>query len=265
MMGLVTLLCDRPGGQVPLLLHICIPHSQCAFAKNLASCSPGIEAASLDIEKAYQNSPICPEHKKYLCIHWKEAIYVQHITIEGLSTTRGIQGCVADATIALLKYSAVKPTIKRVDDFRFFQTPTPLVLPTQKPIFPYDLSTIFNITEPLGIPWHPVSKKGHNFQSSFTYVGFCWDIPSRTVSLSSEKCLQLLSKVSNLLITPPPPLCVTKKTIASINSSLQNITIVYLKGQSHLAPLSSFYPSFQMITCFTIFQDLVSTYFLGGQ
>jgi len=144
--------------------------------KKLASFLPGTEAASLDITKAYQNSPICPEHKKYLCIYWKEAIYVLHVTIEGLSTAGGIQGSRADATVAVLKYHAFEPTIKWVDDFMFFWTPTLLVLPGQHPTFLYDLSTIFNITDPLGIPWNPVSKKGHDFRSSFIYVGFCWDI-----------------------------------------------------------------------------------------
>src|SRR5882724_9621988 len=131
----------------------------------LASCWPGTEAASLDITKAYQNSPICPEHKKYLCVYWKEAVYVQHIAIEGLAIARGIQGSIADATIAVLKYHTIKPTIKWVDNFVFFWTPTPLVLPSWHPTFPYNLSTIFNITDCLGIPWHPVSKKGHDFQS----------------------------------------------------------------------------------------------------
>ena len=208
----------------------------------LAGCPPHTEAASLDIAKAYCNSPISPAHKKYLCVYWKDCVYVQHVAVEGLATAGGIQGTMADATVALLKFHAIEPTIKWVDDFIFFWSPCkPVVWPTP-PVFHYDLSSIRNIIEPLGIPWHPITKKGHDFQSSFTYVGFDWDIPSRSVSVSAEKRLRLLSKVLMLLMTPPPR--VTNKTVASIHGSLQHVTIVYLQGRSHLTPLSSFLAKF---------------------
>src|SRR5882724_6368946 len=170
----------------------------------LATCSPHMEATSLDIAKAYRNSPILPSHKKYLCVYWKGGVYVQHIAVEGLATAGGIQGTIVDATVALLKFHNIHPTIKWMDNFIFFWCPSEHVLAPLPPIFQYDLSTILSITEPLGIPWHPISKKGHDFQSHFSYVGFCWDIPSKSVSLSSQKCLCLLPKVSSLLVTPPP-------------------------------------------------------------
>jgi len=138
----------------------------------LASCPVGTEAASLEMAKAYCNSPICPAHKKYLCVYWRDGVYIQHVAIEGLATAGGIQGNVADATIALLKYHRMEPTIKWVDDFVFFHCPTLSPPPSAGPSFSFDLSTIYDITTPLGIPWHPLSKKGHNFQSCFSYIGF---------------------------------------------------------------------------------------------
>ena len=42
-----------------------------------------------------------PNPQKYLCVFWKNHIYVQHVTIEGLATAGGIQGTMADATVAL--------------------------------------------------------------------------------------------------------------------------------------------------------------------
>ena len=114
--------------------------------------------------------------------------------------------------------------------------------PLPRPSFSFDLSTIYNIMKPLGIPWNPISKKGHNFQSFFNYVGFEWDITSRSVSLSSEKCLCLLSKVSTLILAPHPR--VSKKSIASIHGSLQHITIIYPQGRLHLAPLTNFLSKF---------------------
>ena len=95
---------------------------------------------------------------------------------------------------------------------------------------------------PLGIPWHPLSRKGHNFQTSFNYIGFDWDISSKTVSISSEKCLHLVAKHSALLTVPPP--CISKKSVPSIHSSLQHVTLVYQQGQEYLSalpkPLSKF-------------------------
>jgi len=82
-----------------------------------------METTSLDIAKAYRNPPISPKHKKYLCILWKGGIYVQHITIEGLPTAGGIQGCVTDATLAVLKFHGIKPAVKCVDNFVFFRVP----------------------------------------------------------------------------------------------------------------------------------------------
>ena len=93
------------------------------FSGKVLSCPPGTQAASLDITKAYRNSPIFPQHKKYLCVYWTGCIYVKHVTIEGLETTGGIQGNVADAMVALLKFHKVEPVVKWVDNFIFFRSP----------------------------------------------------------------------------------------------------------------------------------------------
>src|SRR5882724_158087 len=124
----------------------------------------------------------------------------------------------------------------------FFCVPSPAALLSSPPYFYYNFSSILKITSPLGISWNPISKKGHDFQSSFNYVGFCWDIPSRAVSLSSKKHLRLLAKVITLLSSPPP--CMNNKIVTSIHGSLQHIAIVYLQGWSHLAPLSSILSKF---------------------
>src|SRR5882672_7587553 len=89
----------------------------------VSSCPDGTEAGSLDISKAYRNSPIIPRHKRYLCVFWKGDVYVQHVAIKGLATAGGIHGNVADATVAILKYHNIEPTVKWVDDFVFFPIP----------------------------------------------------------------------------------------------------------------------------------------------
>ena len=145
----------------------------------MSSCPTGMEATLLDIAKAYRNSPISPKHKKYLCILWKGGVYVQHIAIEGLATAGSIQGCVADVTLAILKFHKIEPAVKWVDDFVFFRVPLPAIGPLPaKPVFKFNLFTILALTTPLGIPWHPISKNGHDFSTSFSYVDFNWNLPS---------------------------------------------------------------------------------------
>ena len=155
----------------------------------------------------------------------------------------GIQGNVADAAIALLKFHGVEPAIKWVDNFIFFRSPIVSSLGTSSPpSFTFNLKTIKQITDPLSILWHPLSKKGHDFQSFFSYVGFKWDIDSKTVTISSKKCLCLISKIVSLLSIPH--LCVNKKTVASIYGSLQHVTLFYQQGQVHLSALSRFLSKF---------------------
>ena len=78
--------------------HVCLQISNpCLLhrSQQVSACPVGMEAASLDIAKAYQNSPIIAQHKQYLAVMWRQAIYVQHVAIEGLATAGGIQGNVA--------------------------------------------------------------------------------------------------------------------------------------------------------------------------
>src|SRR5882724_6636102 len=109
---------------------------------------------------------------------WENSIYMQHIAIERLAMAGGIQGNVVDTTIALLKFHGVEPTIKWVNDFIFFRSPMVSALAASSPpSFSFDLKTINQITDPLGIPWHPLSKKGHNFHSSFSYLPLSCQFP----------------------------------------------------------------------------------------
>src|SRR5882672_11862676 len=120
-----------------------------------------MQAASLDVEKAYRNSPILPAHKRYLCVYWKGSVYVQHVAVKGLATAGGIQGCVADATLDLLKFHKLEPAVKWVDNFIFFRFPLTLTCASPSaPSFSFNLSSILTITKPLGISWHPLSRKG---------------------------------------------------------------------------------------------------------
>ena len=88
-------------------INLCI--SNCST--QISSCPDSTQATSLDISKAYRNSPILPEHKHYLLIIWRDSVYVQHVAIEGLAMARGIQGSLADACVLILKHQGIGPAV----------------------------------------------------------------------------------------------------------------------------------------------------------
>jgi hypothetical protein len=126
---------------------------------------------------------------------WKGKIYVEHCAVFGLATAGGIQGSVADATVAIFTFLSLDFIIKWVDDFCFFRIPIGSIMgPDGKPEYVYqvNLDTILNASIPLGIPWHPTSVKGQGFAFVFEYFGFAWTLRQfsgapRRVTLPDKK------------------------------------------------------------------------------
>jgi len=205
---------------------------------------PGTQASSLNIEWAYHNSPIAPHHKPYLAISWEGSIYNGHIAIEGLATASGIQGCPADLLLDILCHHGIEHVFKWVDDVVIFHTPCLSIdHPCNTPIYySFNLSSIFGITGPLGVPWHPIYKKGQDFASSLKYVGFHLDLECLRVSFPEKKHLKLLLKLDLFLSTATSLLM--HQDCASIHGSLQHITFVFRKGHSTFPPPSSFISKF---------------------
>ena len=191
----------------------------------IASCPVGTEAAALDIAKAYRNSPILPKHKHYLLILWHDRVFIQHIAIEGLATAGGIQGTVANACLQILAHHNIKPVVKWVDDFIFFREPALSPSSRPNPNHPspvqYNLSDVFMITNPLGIPWHHISKKGQDFAPHFCYIGFHWDIAAKSVSVPEDKRFQALQKLTSVINADSLYL----RDIALILSTLQHLCL----------------------------------------
>jgi len=110
--------------------------------------------------QGYQNSPIIPDRKKYLAICWQDQIYVQHNAIEGLSSAGGIQGFPTDTCIEILRVNNIGPIFNWVDDFTIFRSPSTSLPLMGQHCYDYDLTSFTSMMDPLGIPWHPISKKG---------------------------------------------------------------------------------------------------------
>lgn len=90
--------------------------------------------------------------------------------------------------------------------------------------YSYDLSTIINVTTRLGIPWHPILKKGHDFASNPVYCGF------DCLSLPEKKRIKYSNEVVSYLSIPKANLDATQ----NVSGSLQHATFVYTVGHFSL-------------------------------
>src|SRR5882724_118704 len=102
-----------------------------------------MQAASLDIERAYHNSPIAPIHKPYLAVSWQDKIFVGHVAVEGLAMAGGIQGTPADSLLDILRIGSIEHVFKWVDNVVIFCVLTHSYVPSADsfPIFNFDLAS----------------------------------------------------------------------------------------------------------------------------
>ena len=121
-----------------------------------------------------------------------------------------------------------------------FHSPSLPCLPDDLFFYDYDLGSVFNVTDPLGIPWHPISKKGQDFGMTFNHLGFIWDLTAWTVSLPDDKGNQSLLK----LITFTSKQHVSWNNCTSLLGTLQHVCFVYQDTHSSLPALSSFLEKF---------------------
>src|SRR5882724_11858385 len=203
-----------------------------------------MQGAMLNIVHAYRNSLLAPQHKAYIASMWHGNIYVDHCAIEGLSSSGNIQGIPADALIAILRHHGVDAVLKLVDKFCLSHIPTHSTLDDKNNSlhhYSIDLTSVFSITDPLSVPWHPVMAKGQDFASSIVYVGFLWDLEEHTVSLPTKKHMKYLGKVQAFLSNAKAR--VSCKEVLAIHGMLQHITFVYRQGHSSLPPSLPSLPS----------------------
>ena len=185
-----------------MVIFIYISHLHPWYLFQIVSYPDGTQAASLDIAKAYCNSPISPLHKPYIAVMWDNQIWTEHCVIFSLALSGDIQGTVADALINVLKHHSTDVTMKWVDNFIFFCSPSyslSILCHNSSFVYSFDLNTIIKIMTPLRILWHPPSVKGNNFNFGFLFIGFSWHCAQCTVSLPEHKCLKILPKVISFI------------------------------------------------------------------
>ncbi|SJK99619.1 uncharacterized protein ARMOST_02927 [Armillaria ostoyae] len=160
-----------------------------------------------------------------------------------IDTRLRIQGCVADALNDVLNAAGIPGVFKWVDDHNILRSPIAQRTLDNGDVqysYDFDLQTIFDISQPLGILWHDVSVKGHDFQYVTSYVGFMWDIAEKRVYLSGKKREKYLKKVSDFLLRRPSS--VSYKEASSLHGTLQHVCFVCKAGKAYLPALSRAIP-----------------------
>jgi Reverse transcriptase-like len=200
----------------------------------------GAEAATLDVDSAFRCCPIIPSQQQSFIVHWDDAYYIDHNAPFGATSAGGVFGRVADAKSAILSSKKLGPSKNWVDDFVFFRFP--LFVGPDPPVFPYSLSDIYTLAKRLGWPWK--ESKTRPFASEFKYLGFVWDLSSKTVQIPTAKKLRYLSKIQ--------PWCANqkflKKEVESVLGTLVHCSLAIPDGRSHLPSISRFAASFNFLS-----------------
>ena len=201
---------------------------------------PNTEAATLDVDSAFRHCPIVPSQQSSFIIHWDDMYYIDHNAPFSATSSGGVFGKMADAFSSILKYKGFGPSKNWVDKFVFFRYPTsPDTLP---PSFSYSLDDIYSLALQLGWPWKDSKTKPSS--SLFKYLGFSWNLSSKTVEIPAKKRTYYLMKLSPW----SPSQNFSRKDTESLLGTLVHCSLALPDGHSCLSLLSCFAASFNHFT-----------------
>ncbi len=103
------------------------------------------------------------------------------------------------------------------------------------------MQSVKDLIAQINVPWH--KEKWSDFNFSFTYIGFFWDIQAKSVALPETKCLKYLQHVHNFIDFYQHD-CTPLSQTLTLQGSLVHIAFVHLLGHSHLPSLFYFSSQF---------------------
>lgn len=215
--------------------------SAAEVAEIISSAPEGTQAMTLDIAKFHRTCPICPAHKHMFVVQSSRGFWIDHDCPFGCRSSESNAGSIANGALDIWREEGVGPSVKWVDDLTVFRYALGRGSAGDF-LYPYDRAEALRRIAPLAIPWHP--DKGQDFDSSFTYIGFFWDIAQKRVSLPEKKRLKFLARIKSFLSSYRAQQC-PLSVLMTIQGSLCHIVFVYPLGQSRLPNLFSFIASFQ--------------------
>ena len=81
-------------------------------------------------------------------------------------------------------------------DFVFFRIP--ISIDSGLPSFSYSLADIYHLASQLGWPWK--ESKTRPFSPEFKYLGFIWNLSTKTVQIPDDKKVRYLSKLQPWIV-----------------------------------------------------------------
>ncbi|RXW16082.1 hypothetical protein EST38_g9772 [Candolleomyces aberdarensis] len=211
----------------------------------VASAPPGTQACALDIEKFHRTCPVLPSHKCWLVTQGRPGeFFIDHVHPFGCACASSNSGMIANAVVDIWHAKEVSPILKYEDDIGAFRSPVPGgPFSDGEFSYTYDRETLLSHVAPLCVPWHPEKGDGV-FREVFTFIGFMWDLPKKTVSLPEVKRLKFLHRVSEFLQKYEARQCPLAE-VEKIHGSLCHVAFVYRDGRSRLPSLSNFATTFK--------------------
>ena len=201
---------------------------------------PLSEAATLDVDAAFRCCPITPSQQRNFVVHWNDLFYIDHNAPFGAVSAGGVFGRVADAKSAILKSKNIGPSKKWVDDFVFFRFPSSII--ADIPSFSYSLSDIYDLASQLGWPWK--ESKTRPFSPEFKYLGFTWNLSTKTVQIPDDKKSRYLEKLQPWTHGRK----FSKKDAESVLGTLVHCSLAVPDGRSRLPSISRFTSSFNHLS-----------------
>lgn len=202
----------------------------------------------LDIAKFHRTCPIIPSDKRWFVLQGPKGFYIEHNCPFGCSSSSSNAGSIASAIVDIWEAEGVKPQNRYEDDLCTFRFPTHSSVDPLSGLtihrYSYDRDLALSLIAPIGTPWHPLSKKGQDFDDKAIYIGFLFDIAGKTVSLPEEKRLKFLGRVRTFVAAFGKARCQIRD-IDTLHGSLCHLTFVHALGRSYLPALSNFSAGFK--------------------
>ena len=193
-----------------------------------------------DVDSAFRCCPILPSQQSSFIVHWNNLYYIDHNAPFGATSSGGIFGRIADAKSAILTSKGLGPAKNWVDDFVFFRFP--IVSNSIPLLFSYSLSDIYKLATTLGWPWK--ESKTRPFSHEFKYLGFVWDLSTKTVQIPTDKKTRYLAKLEPWTEGQK----FSKKEVESTLGTLVHCSLAVPDGRSHLPSFSRFAASFKFLS-----------------
>jgi len=198
-----------------------------------ASCSSALLQIAL----------VLPSHKPWLVVQGLPGQFlIDHAHPFGAACASSNAGMIANAVVNIWHVEGIFPVPKYEDDLKVFRIPSPMCLFHDSGFFyDYDCADMLCCIHPWGVPWHDEKGDDH-FLFVTTFIGFCWDIPRKLVSLPEEKQLKFHEHVWHFLCDFKGWPC-HLLNVKKIHGSLCHVAFVYM-DHSYLPSLSNFASSF---------------------